>query len=565
MSIFSDSVLIFDPNDSDIIERINEATLELQSQKGHFSNKRIALLFKPGTYENIDVLVGYYMTASGLGKNVSDTVFTGAKGVYTPAADKNKAGSLDTFWREISNLKTGSKSMLYAVSQAAPLRRVEVTNDLLLHDEGQWASGQFMANVKVNNATNLGSQQQFSFRNCSFNKKPQNYVWNYVYVGCDNPSDVISRTSSSDTAVNVVENTPIIAEKPFITIDEDDKFYLQIPRIIENSKGVDHTCDNCDEISFDDVYVAKSEIDTSESIQVQLDLCKNIVFSPGIYNLDNSLIVRYNKQVLLGLGLATLVAPLNGDPCILVKDDLLDVRICGFMLEASNITTYNFSCLLKWGEKTNTDLSEIKKENVSGFIYDVYCRVGGASIDRNVSVETMIIINSNNVIGDGLWLWVCDHALLEEGEEARPKEKYHLTVMGECQCDHALVVNGNNVIMYGLASEHSYNDLVVWNGECGKVYFYQCELPYPIDETYEDIVGYRVNEEVKDHLVVGAGIYSFMRDYDVKVKTAFVAPETAIFVNPFTFFLNGKGGIKSVLNGKGDEVSLTSERKIAYL
>ena len=54
----------------------------------------------------------------------------------------NGAGSLDTFWRSAENFRTeASDGMLWAVSQAAPLRRVHVAGDLVLHDKGAYASG----------------------------------------------------------------------------------------------------------------------------------------------------------------------------------------------------------------------------------------------------------------------------------------------------------------------------------------------------------------------------------------------------------------------------------------
>ena len=88
--------------------------------------------------------VGYYTQALGLGAAAGDVVFRGRRGVYCEAMDKrpNGAGSLDTFWRSAENFRTeASDGMLWAVSQAAPLRRVHVAGDLVLHDNGAYASG----------------------------------------------------------------------------------------------------------------------------------------------------------------------------------------------------------------------------------------------------------------------------------------------------------------------------------------------------------------------------------------------------------------------------------------
>ena len=51
------------------------------------------------------------------------------------------------------------------------------------------------------------------------------------------------------------------------------------------------------------------------------------------------------------------------------------------------------------------------------------------------------------------------------------------------------------------------------------------------------------------------GAYSFMRDFNVTIKSAFVCPtalETS-FVNPFTVYLTGAGTIVHVVNDKGPQ------------
>ena len=43
---------------------------------------------------------------------------------------------------------------------------------------------------------------------------------------------------------------------------------------------------------------------------------------------------------------------------------------------------------------------------------------------------------------------------------------------------NGLVVNGNDVTVYGLFVEHHQQFQVLWNGEHGRTYFYQSEIPY---------------------------------------------------------------------------------------
>merc|ERR550532_2151758 len=102
----------------------------------------------------MDVPVGYYTQVLGLGQAPSDVVFDSPKGVYCEEGDQtDMGGALSTFWRGAENFETRG-DMLWAVSQAAPLRRVIVDGDLNLAqyvpDVGMgYASGGFVGNLHV--------------------------------------------------------------------------------------------------------------------------------------------------------------------------------------------------------------------------------------------------------------------------------------------------------------------------------------------------------------------------------------------------------------------------------
>ena len=67
-------------------------------------------------------------------------------------------------------------------------------------------------------------------------------------------------------------------------------------------------------------------------------------------------------------------------------------------------------------------------------------------------------------------------------------------------CDTALVVNGDDVIIYGVAAEHTLKDILQWNGNNERLYFYESEYPYDVDqENYGDkgYAAYHVNKNVK--------------------------------------------------------------------
>jgi len=57
-----------------------------------------------------------------------------------------------------------------------------------------------------------------------------------------------------------------------------------------------------------------------------------VVFAAGIYHLDTALKVEKDNQVLLGLGIPTLISS-NGEPVIQVGN-VDGVRIAGMLLQA---------------------------------------------------------------------------------------------------------------------------------------------------------------------------------------------------------------------------------------
>ena len=116
------TVTVFGPEDADVSERMAllSATLNDRS-KGHFSSERRAFLFKPGRYEDVEAAVGYYTQVAGLGFSPDDVVVGGggggARGVFVDAMDKRPggAGSLDTFWRAMENLRHEGPELRWAV------------------------------------------------------------------------------------------------------------------------------------------------------------------------------------------------------------------------------------------------------------------------------------------------------------------------------------------------------------------------------------------------------------------------------------------------------------------
>ena len=120
---------------------------------GQWSQNRYAIMFKPGTH-NVNVRVGYYTQVVGLGETPKDTTL---RGLDSPDGNSNPHnGALSNFWRAAENLQVNSH-VRWSVSQASPIRRMQINNNLNLFDRG-YSSGGFMADVYATGTVSSGSQ-----------------------------------------------------------------------------------------------------------------------------------------------------------------------------------------------------------------------------------------------------------------------------------------------------------------------------------------------------------------------------------------------------------------------
>ena len=198
-------------------------------------------------------------------------------------------------------------------------------------------------------------------------------------------------------------------------------------------------------------YIAKPG-DSAATINAALAAGKNLLFTPGVYHLNDTIRVTRANTVVLGLGLATLV-PDNGVTAMTVAD-VDGVKLAGLLIDAG---TTNSAVLMQVGPSGSTADHSADPTSLS----DVFFRVGGAGVGK---ATQSLVVNSNNVIGDHMWLWRADHG----------------TGVGWTSntAANGLVVNGNNVTMYGLFVEHYQQYQTIWNGNGGRTYFYQNEMPY---------------------------------------------------------------------------------------
>ena len=561
-----DKVKIFDPSmpKEEIQNTVDEVFNEMETEQ--FGTGRYALLFKPGKY-NTNVNVGFYTSVMGLGKTPDDVDITGAVRCEADWFPEQPGNATQNFWRTVENISVTPKyksnnvtseegDLTWAVSQAAPMRRTHIKGNVSLWDPYEndydlaWASGGFIADSKVDGKIGSASQQQFFTRNVDMDSW-NGSNWNMVFVGDQGTPKVDDdKYVSGEAAYTVVDKTPIIREKPFLYIDDEGKYKVFVPDVRKNVQGVswENGLGKGESLSVTDTfYIAKPEKDTADTLNEALNEGKNILFTPGIYYLNKELHITRPDTIILGIGLATL-NPNNRNAAIVV-DDVDGVNISGLLFNAAQGES---PYLLKVGEEgSHKDHSENPI-----LLADLFFRVGGDG-KEGARAKSCIVINSDDVIGDHFWVWRADHGDGVGWELNR--------------CDNGLVVNGNNVTIYGLFVEHFNEYQTLWNGENGKVYFYQTEFPYDVpnqeawmsnDGTVNGYASYKVGDTVKNHELYGAGLYTYFTDADVVVNSPVEIPNTpnVKVKHACSVFLNAYGGATHVVNNTGGAVNSSHMR-----
>ena len=540
--ILGENVYIFTPEDE--ATKIQETLDRIYSlqETAQFEDNRYAVYFMPGTY-NVSADVGFYTQLSGLGVLPTDTkvssVNTYARWLSNPQGLHNATCN---FWRSIENIEMQSDTV-WAVSQATGMRRVQVDGNLTLHDDYGWASGGFLADSKVTGLVDSGTQQQWLSRNNSYSSwTGQN--WNIVMLG-DDPSGVPGKTWP-EASYTAVEKTPVIREKPFLVYDKKEGFGVFVPEWKKDSMSFAWEGDAPEGkvLPLSDFYVAKENVDTAESINKALTDGKNVLFTPGVYELDRSLKVQKPGTILLGMGLATLRSA-AGNECV-ISENADDLILAGLLFDAG---TTESECLVELGAKEGAAPS---------LLADVYFRVGGIASDGPCKTKACITIDLDNVVGDNLWVWRADH-----GDNVG----WDLNT-----CENGIVINGDNVTMYALMVEHFNGYQTMWNGNGGTCIMYQSEVPYDVPDRGQWInpdgkrfgyASFKVAEDVSSFNATGLGIYLYNRDNTIPMYCAMEVPDVeGVHVhNAITAYLNGFPGMKCVINEAGD--SILSQRQTA--
>lgn len=536
---FGENVFILDPQMPAQEVQAKLDTLFKQQESNQFGPERYAVLFKPGVYHN-KIKLGFYTQLMGLGRYPDDVMLQGGIEVK---ATWHEEDATQNFWRSVENLSVtpDNGTMQWAVSQASPLRRLHVRGNMLLDDNGGWSSGGFIADSLIDQQVNSGTQQQWLTRNSNIGSWT-NANWNMVFVGVKHAPDATHWPNPPYTAV---PQTPVVREKPFLTISPTGEYQVYVPPLRQQTQGISWQDTHLDgtTIPLSRFYIAKAATDNADSLNAALAKGQHLLLTPGIYQLDKTLNISHANTVVLGLGIATLL-PTQGNSAMQVQD-VDGVILGGVLFDAGE---KNSEVLLQVGQ-SKASTSHVQNP-IS--LHDVFFRVGGASVGN---ATQSVIINSNHVIGDNLWVWRGDHG--NGIGWATNKTK------------HGIVVNGDDVTMYGLFVEHFHDYQTVWNGENGAVYFYQSEAPYDVPNqtswmngSTNGFASYKVADHVKQHKAIGMGVYCFFNDNpEVKLSSAIEAPvgEQIQFERMTSVSLGGTGEITHVINTLGETAKPGSE------
>lgn len=537
---FGPNVTIFDPStpSATIQSRFDSAfNSQLKSPTAQFGDQRYVFLFKPGNYGRLFANLGFYTAVAGLGRNPDDVSIQADMNVDAGWNLGDEKNATQNFWRSVENMaitpSTGTNR--WAVSQAAPFRRMHVRGNLTMgpsnQDFGQgYSSGGYIADSRVDGQISSGSQQQWYTRDSSIGSWTGG-VWNMVFSGVVGAPSQGFPNTNKNTVLNV---TPVSREKPYLYVDAAGKYRIFVPSLRINSAGASWPDTAGTSIPMSQFYVAKPS-DSASTLNAALAQGLNLFFTPGVYHLNQTINVTRANTVVTGIGFPTLIP--DGGVNAMSVADVDGVKISNLLFDAGTVNSPVLLTVGNAGSHINHSANPIS-------VQDVFFRIGGAVAGKST---TSLIINSDHTLIDHIWAWRADHGNSPTGWNINT-------------ADTGVIVNGNDVLATGLFVEHYQKYNVIWNGNGGKTIFFQNEMPYdpPSQAIWRaganGYAGYKVADSVTTHEGWGLGSYCvFFSDPSIRADRGFEVPNTpGVRLHSIsTVSLGGVGYIDHVVNNTG--------------
>ena len=533
-----------------------------------FGPERVALLFMPGTYGSasapLNFQVGYYTSVAGLGRSPTDVVVNGSINAYNQC-DSTGCYALNNFWRSLGNLDIEVDNAalgchageFWAVSQASPMRRVRVDGNTTLMDYctgPSYASGGFIADSKFDGGTVIsGSQQQWITRDSAVDGWT-NGVWNQVFSGVlGAPGTCFPGSTGCGGPYTTLATSPVTREAPYLYVDAQGGWNGFAPATRRDSSGTTWADGPTAgrSVPLSRFFIARPT-DSARRINEALLLGRNLILTPGVYRLDEPLLVPWRDTIVLGLGYPTLV-PQHGNAALAIASQP-GIDVSGVLVDAGPVRS---RVLVQVGNPLRLPFAATSRPGAEPIaLHDVFLRIGGAQAG---SAGTAMVVDADNVILDDVWAWRADHGNGVGWTSNR--------------ADTGLVVNGDDVTAYGLFVEHFQKTETLWNGERGRVVFYQNEMPYdpPSQSAWNEsrtVLGYpalKVADHVRRFNGWGLGSYNFFNQgVDIYASHAFEVPASlpaGSLQDLLTVFLDpskGRGGVLDVIDNAGGPATIAN-------
>jgi hypothetical protein len=484
------------------------------------TRRAVVLLTKDAP--TLDVRVGFYTQVLGTkrGQQVKVNSVT--------APSNHVGGSTHTFMRSAERLHV-AKSSVWSTSQGCALRNCKFDGDLKLSASTQdWGSGGFLSDLFVTGTLDTGIQQQHIVKASKIGAlKASPSSWNLLFVGVDGvPKPTAAEERYIEIAGEVAEGTQ---QKPYL-----EQYFGTWEIIVPKAKTQLSGFESAPETEKINVHkeceVWSVASNSSKGNAPKSTHSKCVIIAPGVYTIDTPIIFDSDDAVILGLGFATFECTTH-EQCVTIKGDR--VSVSGLVLDAGYTTI----------TKPTQPLFNVHGNDAR--LFDIFARVI-ATKSSLVRADVMVHIKGHGAILDNTWLWHADHdpwsrpfeacqvamtylegslPYLTANSSSRDAMMKRVCSTGgwtndndgvsglpyrtdACVSHHALLVDGDHFLVYGLLAEHTHDDVVVWNGEHGTTYLLQCEVPYyqmGAGTWNASKVAYRVN--ARSHTAYALGGY----------------------------------------------------------
>ena len=155
-----------------------------------------------------------------------------------------------------------------------------------------------------------------------------NGLWNMVYSGVVGaPAPVFTGQCQQNT---VLPTSPVTEEEPFVYTDSSGNWNVFMPALEHSTSGTSWASgtEAGTSLAISKFFVANPATPVV-AMNLALALGKDLILTPGVYDLDQPIVVTRPDTVVLGQGFATLV-PQHGNAAMIVAPNV-GVKLSGLI------------------------------------------------------------------------------------------------------------------------------------------------------------------------------------------------------------------------------------------